>query len=181
MGKYWQNIMNCSQKYKSLPAFTLLELLIGMLLSGIVLSATFSAYRIISKEAELYRVQTKSASELSFFISHFHSDFHLSEQIISSGENVIHLKQKNRELIYRFSPEFVLRSDQEHTDTFYVSVTNAGLFFQGEKVLNGEEADEIQIRIKEGKENLPVNLKKRNSSRELLKSEIEKYLQSNGN
>lgn len=172
--------MNCSGKYKSLQAFTLLELLVGMILSGIVLGATFSAYRIVSKEAVQFRDQSKSANELSFFLNHLHSDFYRSVKINSDEEERIHLIQKKRELIYRFSAEYVLRSEQEHTDTFFVSVPKAELFSHGEQLNAGEDADELKLQFKSGDKTEKLNFCRRKSSRELLANEIELIRKSDG-
>lgn len=171
---------NCFVSHKQFRAFTLLELLIGMIVSGIVLSAGFSAWRIVSKEAEHFRAQGKSAIEISFFKSHFTSDFHQSDRFYSEQENEIRMIQQKRVLIYQFSADYVLRKDGDHTDTFFVSVKDPELFSHDEKAAGGSDADEIRMILKNGKQYEPVYFIRTKSSRELIENELNEIRNRNG-
>ena len=78
--------------HKKFHAFTLLELLVGMIVSGIVLAATFSAYRITTKQYENYNEKVETISEFSFLVSQLESDFSQAKDLVRLSENEIQLK-----------------------------------------------------------------------------------------
>ena len=134
--------------HKQFRAFTLLELLVGMILSGIVLTATFSSYRIITKQYENYSRKSNADSEISFFISQLEFDFSNAKTISLMGENEIELKSKNKMLNYSFSEKQVLRNDFSRVDTFKVSVDNIWAFLKSEKIVSeNSQIDELHIMI----------------------------------
>lgn len=140
--------MSCFAVHKKLRAFTLLELLVGMIVSGIVLTATFSAYRIVSHQNLDYSARSKSATDLSFFMSRFAVDFSAKGKVYRLTENEISFEQEKRKLLYRFSEKNILRSEEAHTDTFFVAAIAVSSFFESIPV-DGEnqEADELHLRL----------------------------------
>lgn len=141
-----KSTMKSSPRHKRFRAFTLLELLIGMILSGIVLTATFSAYRIITRQYETYCGKSESVCDLSLFVSQLQSDFSNATSIIRISENEIQLHSEKRILDYRFSEKRVLRNDLSRIDTFNVCVTGIETFLESEK-MNSEnsEFDELHV------------------------------------
>jgi prepilin-type N-terminal cleavage/methylation domain-containing protein len=131
---------------KQLHAFTLLELLVGMILSGIVLTATFSAYHIITRQYEMYTVQSDSDAEVSFFVSQLQDDFANADTALRVSENEIQLRSKERMLEYGFSERRVLRNDLSRMDTFRVSITGIETYYKKEKT-NSDAAlfDELHV------------------------------------
>ncbi len=173
--------MKSSAIHKRLPAFTLLELLVGMILSGIVLTATFSAYRIITKQYESYRIRSVSDSEISFFVSQLQSDFSNAENITLVSENEIQLQTGGRMLNYRFSEKNVLRNDFSAIDTFHVSVSGIEAMLKSEKS-NSENSpmDELHVMMDiDGKKVERVYLKTNNAKSKIDREETD--LNENGN
>lgn len=121
-------------RHKTLNAFTLLELLVGMILSGIVLVATFTAYRVVTRQYETYRDKSQSVTEISFFISRLESDFANASKIISLSENKIQLQNEERSFEYTFAAKYVLRSNSEKTDTFFVPVSAVRAYHKSGKI-----------------------------------------------
>jgi prepilin-type N-terminal cleavage/methylation domain-containing protein len=160
--------------HKQFRAFTLLELLVGMIVSGIVLTATFSAYRIITKQYENYRDKSESNSEVSFFASQLEFDFANSENIKFISENEIELRSEKRIMDYRFSEKRILRNDFLRVDTFIVSVSGIETFLKSEKV-NSEnsEMDELHVMMNiDGKKTEKIYLKVDNAKKEINLEEI---------
>ena len=157
--------------HKRLKAFTLLELLVGMILSGIVLTATFTAYRIITRQYETYRDKSKSITEVSFFVSQLQFDFADATTITRNSENEILLQSDNKILEYRFSEKYVLRNDLSRVDTFNVSVSGIETFLKSEKtVLENSDIDQLHIMMNfEGKKEEKIYVRTNNP-----KSEIDK-------
>ncbi|HET6990659.1 MAG TPA: type II secretion system protein [Bacteroidia bacterium] len=167
------NTMKLFSRHKKLKAFTLLELLVGMILSGIVLTATFSAYRIITRQYETYCDKSETISELSFFVSQFQSDFSNATNITRISENEIQLQSGKRILDYKFSGKRVLRNDFSRTDTFNVSVPEMETFWKSEKVNSeNQESDELHLQINfENRKTEKIYLKMSNAKSEIDKIE----------
>ncbi len=161
--------------HKQLKAFTLLELLVGMILSGIVLTATFTAYRITTKQYETYREKSKSITEISFFVSQLQVDFSNATTITQHSENTIHLQSDKRKLEYIFSAKHVLRNDFQQIDTFHVAVQGIESLYKSQKVNDeNSELDELHIRVTfEGKTENKIYLKTKNPKAELDKADTE--------
>jgi prepilin-type N-terminal cleavage/methylation domain-containing protein len=162
-------------RHKKFKAFTLLELLVGMILSGIVLTATFTAYRITTKQYETYSSKSKAITEISFFVSRLQADFSNATTIIQHSENSIQLQSEKRMLEYRFTAATVLRNDFNRIDTFNVSVSGMEALYKSEKVNTADsEIDELQLQINfEGKTEKKVYLKTKNPKAEIDKAEAE--------
>lgn len=140
--------MNCSIVHKKFSAFTLLELLVGMIVSGIVLTATFSAYRIVSRQNLDYSARSKSATDLSFFVSRLAADFSAKGKVFQLTENEISIEQEKRILQYRFSEKNIFRSDGTHTDTFFVSAAAVKTFYENNEVAGeNSEVDELRLSL----------------------------------
>jgi prepilin-type N-terminal cleavage/methylation domain-containing protein len=167
--------MSSFARHKELKAFTLLELLVGMILSGIVLAATFTAYRVVTRQYETYRDKSKSITEVSLFVAQLESDFENATTITLASENRIHLQFEKRMLEYRFSEKYVLRNDFMRTDTFNVSVAQTEAFRQSGKI-NSESAeiDELRLRINyEGETEEKIYIKTKDPKTEIDKIDAE--------
>lgn len=142
------NTMKSFAPPKSLAAFTLLELLVGMILSGIVLTATFSAYHIITRQYEIYTVKSEADAEVSFFVSQLQFDFAHADHIVRISEYEIQLQSEKRLLEYGFSEKRVLRNDFSRMDTFNVSVSSLETFWKSEKQnASDAQVDELHVKL----------------------------------
>jgi prepilin-type N-terminal cleavage/methylation domain-containing protein len=105
--------------HKKLKAFTLLELLVGMIISGIVIAAGFNAYRIISIQFKTYKETSAVYSSFSFFETQFRKDFRNAKEISAEDENSIQFISGEKKTDWRFSKRFSLRNEGTVTDTFF--------------------------------------------------------------
>ncbi|CAN5882357.1 hypothetical protein BH11BAC7_BH11BAC7_16620 [soil metagenome] len=162
-------------RHKQIKAFTLLELLVGMILSAIVLTATFNAYRIITRQYESYSKQSGTIKEVSFFVSQLQSDFENALTVIHVSENKIRLQSKDKLLEYRFGEKYVLRDDLLQIDTFFVAIHAIETFIKDEKVnAENNEIDELHVLINsEGKTEIKIYKKEINPKSELDKVDSE--------
>jgi prepilin-type N-terminal cleavage/methylation domain-containing protein len=166
--------MKLSLFHKKLKAFTLLELLVGMIVSGIVLTATFSAYKIVTGQYQAYRNRSASVSELSFFVSQMHSDFSNSSRVVRRSGDNIQLKSEKGLIEYYFTEKYILRNDLLRIDTFKVSVTGIETLWKAEKVNSEEETiDELHIQINyEGKHEEKIYLKDTDPKSEIDQADL---------
>jgi hypothetical protein len=127
----------------TLPAFTLLELLTGMIVSSIVVAAAFSAFHIVGKQHSLYHERHESSSEASYFCSMLRRDFARAEVIEhSNGQLVCRTSQSS--VNYKLLADAVLRSTTAHTDTFRVQVNRWQL---GHTAVPGHLALEAELTV----------------------------------
>ena len=117
--------MNFSCAKYEVKAFTLLELLTGMIVSAIVLGATFSAWKIISRQSMRYEEQADRTRELSLLHSRFVTDMANSDSTYDDGTTMSAYKRRHADMRcfvrYTFEEEYTLRVSDNHTDTFHVT------------------------------------------------------------
>lgn len=161
--------------HKQFKAFTLLELLVGMILSGIVLTATFNAYRIITRQYESYNEQSSTITQVSFFVSQLQSDFENALTVIYDPENKIRLQSEAKMLEYRFGEKYILKDDHLRIDTFFVAVYGIEAFIKSEKVKEeNSEIDELRVLLNsEGKKEIKIYRKEINPKSEIDKLDSE--------
>jgi prepilin-type N-terminal cleavage/methylation domain-containing protein len=119
--------MSTSKSIVKLKGFTLLELLIGLVVAGIVLSAIWSAYLIIMKRAALQQQAILKSEDVSLFSSRMMKDFYEADTLFLKGENVLVLSKQDSTVEYRIEAEYTLRSRNNHTDTFHVEARDVAI------------------------------------------------------
>lgn len=109
---------------QKIRAFTLLELLIGMIISSIVIGFCYLSYSIIYKQYMSYKILKLEIVETIQFNSILNSDFIKAETVVF-GDNKLILNSTNRSsLQYDLMDNYILRKDGEVTDTFNLSAIN---------------------------------------------------------
>jgi prepilin-type N-terminal cleavage/methylation domain-containing protein len=109
---------------KKLPAFTLIELLIGMIISSIVIGFGYAAYSLIYKQYLAYKHVKEKVVEITL-LNHVLSTDMLNAEIISFNENTLSLVGTNQNsLQYLFQDTLIVRTENELTDTFNISALN---------------------------------------------------------
>lgn len=109
---------------KQISAFTLLELLIGMILSSIVIGFCYTGYSIIHKQYLNYNTikrQNTSAIQLNSILN---TDFINAESIMYGTDKLILNSDNKVQLQYEFKQDYILRSANGLTDTFIFSPVN---------------------------------------------------------
>ncbi len=107
---------------KKIAAFTLIELLIGMIISSIVIAFGYSAYTLIYKQYNNYKEIKEKMMEVTQLHEALNTDFHTVE-MISFHENTLTFYKKEYPLEYIFSDEWIIRKERDVADTFRVAAT----------------------------------------------------------
>lgn len=109
---------------KKLHAFTLLELLIGMIISSIVIGFGYSGYNLIYKRYLNYSETKKGITNIIQLNSVLNNDFINASSAQFESDKLI-LNYKNGLLkTYNFKDKLILREEAEHVDTFKLEVNN---------------------------------------------------------
>lgn len=118
--------MNLFSLNKRFAAFTVTELMVGMVISGIVLSAIWTAFHLIGKRAAVAFGAGAATEEISFFYCTLSKDFYAADSVRSQDNFILFTADRMRtpEVKYQVLAEYVVRTAGELRDTFRVRVTD---------------------------------------------------------
>jgi hypothetical protein len=109
---------------KKLPAFTLLELLIGMIISSLVIASAYYAYAIIYDRYEQYRLMKKKLLESEQFQSVLNNDAYISDVISFNDDQLVMTKPNGTSVQYHFYDRLITRAENDRSDTFALVAVN---------------------------------------------------------
>jgi len=131
---------------KKLHAFTLMELLVGMVLSGLVVGAAFTAYEITAKQYGSYQRMNAGIRETAWLHGQLGKDFGRAKLVSGSRENLKLNFPAGGSVQYRFDDHIVLRRDSFVTDTFRVNIKDVQLLLAGKTITGAQQPiDELRI------------------------------------
>lgn len=105
-------------------AFTLLELLVGMIISSIVIGFCYMSYSIIYKQYLNYKILRKEIVETIQLNSILNTGFVNAETVEFNSNRLVFNSQNGSQLQYDFTNNFIIRKDREVIDTFKLAATN---------------------------------------------------------
>lgn len=153
---------------KKLPAFTLIELLITLIVSGIVIGFGYGAYSMILQQFNDYRMESQRSNEVLTFESVFKYDFSTSSSREVKDETRVILTGKGREVMYRWGTPGVLRIEKGNTDTFHLPLKGVSMSLFGNPVfMGGFDRIIFELEMNEGIEST-IEISRTCSSEELM-------------
>lgn len=129
-------------KYKALKAFTILELVIGLVISSIVISMVYVIYENISKQMIEYSLQQEELMEYNQFQSILFKDIKLAKELVIIDQKHIRLDMQSKQIDYFFYRDNIVRKSNAK-ETFNLKVLGVE-FNNREKVL--EEQQTIKLK-----------------------------------
>lgn len=157
------------ERSKKIPAFTLMEVTIAMLIAGIAIAITFTAYRIVSGS---YIGFSKKQNELAGFIrldKLLKQDFIAAQSIIKSPEGLV-MEMKGGLISYQLDKDYVLRDQFSlRTDTFRLKLDNTGFLFESNEVADGQAIDQFGFETLVQGQLIPLHYRKIYSAQDLFK------------
>lgn len=103
---------------RKIKAFTLMELMIGMIIGSIVVGFCYSGYRVILKQYYDYKKTKSEVNETMQLATTLATDFAASEAIVYK-DNMLIMSQDSAKKEYEFSERYIIRSINEIKDTFH--------------------------------------------------------------
>ena len=112
--------------FTRVKGFTLLELLVGMIVSGLVIGATFSAYHMIARQGTAYTEYSAADLERSLLHSVITRDQVMADSFSCDEQERCTWYYYDqgavlRTIDYEFHEQYALRIAREHTDTFHLN------------------------------------------------------------
>lgn len=107
---------------KKIKAFTLLELLIGMIISSIVISLGYMTYFIVYKQYVNYKETRETISHIMQMKTVLTDDFSTAHTIISPLKDQLKLNNEKgiAAVEYDFSARYITRKEGAEIDTFHL-------------------------------------------------------------
>ncbi|WP_121810189.1 hypothetical protein [Mucilaginibacter kameinonensis] len=152
----------------SIPAFTIMELTITMLISAIAIGLMYSAYAIISHSYLSFASRNESTGTIAMLDQRLKRDIDKAE-IILRDSNTITMKGAKDTVVYRFRTERVIR-EKMHADTFKVSMESFVMTFEsGPASESGGRVDDLRVVLAAEGRKIPYHYHKIYSSVNLFK------------
>ncbi|WP_142527467.1 prepilin-type N-terminal cleavage/methylation domain-containing protein [Pedobacter westerhofensis] len=152
---------------KKIPAFTLMEVTIAMLIAAIAIVITYTAYHIISGTYHSYAKKQDRIAAFSLADRLLKKDFLNADQIIRTAEGM-EFQSGNGLVIYQFRDSLMLRSQHAlRTDTFKFPLQAPRLTFENAEA--AEAIDQLEYQTTLEGQNITLTYKKSYSSQSLFK------------
>lgn len=138
--------MNTSLGNNKLNCFTLAELLIGMIVSGIILTAGWNAFHIIQKQSQNSASIKVYVSEISLFHRILLNDYEKADTAQVENNAIYFHGIGNDPVAYHVSDRYVTRTFHSHIDTFIVKLRDVNLSENNIlkfTILIGDETEEM--------------------------------------
>lgn len=151
------------------PAFTIMEITVVMLISAIVVAITFTAYSMVSRAYNTYLEKRNRMAELIRLDELLHRDFRHAQQVLRQ-ENTVLFSDSGRQMTYRFEPEQIIRQSTI-VDSFKVKATELTYSFDSQntgETLEPVRIDELSFKVQGEQETFPYHYTKRYSSANLI-------------
>lgn len=131
-------------KQPKLNAFTILEVTVTMLVSGILIGMTYTIYVIVSRSFTSFRQKNDKISVVVNLDHVLARDFDLADTILKDTDGIL-VKKPAGNIKYAFYPDFITRESVK-TDTFKVQCTAVTTSFE-DIPLNDLQTDNEKNRI----------------------------------
>lgn len=106
-----------------LKAFTISELVVSMILTGIVISIAVTLLFMVKSQFVTFQEKNKTLYELNLFKTLLNKDFEKAEGIIWD-ETELSFKGSSTKLTYIFDEEYIVRNQSQLIDTFLLRISD---------------------------------------------------------
>lgn len=156
----------------SIPAFTLLEMVVVLALSGIVITLLFQAFHMIQMDIHSEILKNEKQSKQWQGINQLKKDIQLAESI-KGDTSALEIQRKETFVHYDFGTSFFIRKQQNSIDTFFVALKNKEVKYL---MLEDQQTDYLHCFIfyhQLKNEIFPITIIKEYSNERLYKFEIQ--------
>jgi len=118
-------------------AFTLIELLVAMAVSGIVITAGYVSYGMISRNFIDFRSHSDDISQVVSLQGILSHDIHVARTVQKYSPDEIVILQNDTETVnYECTENYVLRKKSAARDTFFLPVKRMEMQFCGQEQIS---------------------------------------------
>lgn len=153
---------------KKVPAFTLIEVTIAMLIAAIAISITYTAYGIISGLYSRYTLSQQKISNLVLADKLLKQDF-LSAKSAERLDDGLVLNFEDGVIAYTVEPHILIRNQFTlRIDTFKLELNDIDYSFEGQSVVTGDKVDRLTFSVAADGGAIPFTYSKLYSANDLF-------------
>lgn len=108
----------------NIPAFTLLNFVVGMIITSIIMTSFYTAYQYMHEETKLYEEQNEAVLDALNFQVNLNKDMLKAEDVLLKEENTLEIVRPGEKYVYYFGENYIVKSNEAFTDTFHLKVLN---------------------------------------------------------
>ncbi len=152
-----------------IPAFTLMEVTIAMLIAGIAIAITFTTYRIVSGSYIGFSKKQNELAEFTRLDKLLKKDFMNARSIVKSPGGLM-VAFEQGVISYQIDKDFVLRNQFSiRTDTFSLKMDKTSFLFEKDEVADGQAIDQFGFEAVVQGQVIPLSYRKIYSAQNLFK------------
>lgn len=136
----WKRYFIKKMSIKKVRAFTIIEVTIAMLITGLLIAVTYTSYSIIVKSYQAFSTKHEDLVVLNNIDHLLKRDFFKAEIIYKTSDG-IQLKQNNTEIGYEFKPGYIVRH-AVRIDTFKVQTLEVIATFENLPITDVQAVEE---------------------------------------
>lgn len=110
--------------FKSLRAFTILEVLLTLMLMGIIITISYALFNVLGKQLSLFEKENINELDYNLFNYAIKSDIDKADDFDIRGDELFLHYYDNTTIHYKVSRNDILRRHAKSTDTFKIHVTD---------------------------------------------------------
>lgn len=107
-------------KKGSLPAFSIIEAIVGMAITAIIMGIIFAIFAIVTEQMFDYRNQNEFVNDLNRLTYSVNKDIFENEKMNVLENEIIFNGYAGETVKYNFEEEYILRSRETFIDTFKI-------------------------------------------------------------
>ena len=153
----------------SVPAFSIIEAVVGMAITAIIMGILFVIFSIITGRMLDFKNQNQLVNDLNRLTYSLNKDIFEKEKMIVLQNEIYFYGYTGEKIHYQFSDDYILRNSETFIDTFRIKLNKMDI----DTVKNKSEQfvfQKIKLNIESNEKKLDLRFYKRVYPNELLKS-----------
>ncbi|KIA94977.1 MULTISPECIES: hypothetical protein [unclassified Flavobacterium] len=154
---------------RSVPAFSIIETIVGMAIAAIIIGALFVIFSIITGRMLDFKNQNEIINDLNRLTYSLNKDIFEKEKMIIIEREIYFKGYTGEKVSYRFSDDYILRNSKTFIDTFQIKLNS--IIMDTVQSNSGEFVfQKLRLKIKSNEKPLDLRFYKRVYSNELLQT-----------
>ena len=115
----FRTIRNCP---KSIPAFSIIEAVVGMAITAIIMGVLFVIFSIVTGRMLDFKNQNELVNDLNRLTYSLNKDIFEKEKMMVSENEIYFNGYVGERVSYQFSDDYILRNSETFIDTFRIKL-----------------------------------------------------------
>jgi type II secretory pathway pseudopilin PulG len=129
---------------RKIKAYSLIELMVGMVLSTFIIAVAYQGYLLFSRQLISFKLNSEQNANFSSMDRLLFSDF-MNSEVVRKEKDIVVCMLKDKIVRYQWSHQNLLRNQGTLTDTFQLDIINLRFGMDNRKVAQSGLIDEIVV------------------------------------